>query len=66
MKCKICGYRCSYIEDMAAHYRKKHPRRMKRTRKVRGQARKLIKKTPGVFTPREVEILKRIARGFTG
>lgn len=29
MKCKICGKRCNTIKAMSAHYRKKHPNRMK-------------------------------------
>jgi len=28
MKCSICGYRAMDIAHMAAHYRKKHPKRM--------------------------------------
>jgi len=30
MKCSICGYRANSIKGMGAHYRKKHPKRMKR------------------------------------
>ena len=32
MKCKICGKRCNSLKAMGAHYRKKHPQRMKRKR----------------------------------
>lgn len=28
MKCKICGYQATDIQHMAAHYRKKHPKKM--------------------------------------
>ena len=34
MKCKICGYQAMDISHMAAHYRKKHPRSIKRTKKI--------------------------------
>ena len=29
MKCKVCGHRANSIKSMSAHYRKKHPNRMK-------------------------------------
>ena len=31
MKCKTCGSRTQTLAGMAAHYRKKHPSKMKRT-----------------------------------
>ena len=34
MKCKICGYRATDISHMAAHYRKKHPVKMKKSKKA--------------------------------
>ena len=30
MKCKVCGHRANSISAMSAHYRKKHPAKMRR------------------------------------
>lgn len=32
MKCKICGYSTTKLANMGAHYRKKHPSKMKKQR----------------------------------
>jgi len=47
MKCSVCGKRCNSLKAMAAHYRKKHPQRMK-PKKTRSSSKSVSKASYGL------------------
>jgi hypothetical protein len=58
MKCKVCGHRANTLAAMSAHYRKKHPNKMKR--KSTSYARSLVKDViAGRKTRADIEIYIR-------
>lgn len=63
MECKKCGYRTTYIEDMAKHYRKKHPNSMrkKQTKRTIGKIKLNLAVERG-FTKMERAIMKKLLR----